>query len=45
MKVKFIILGSGYSLGVPRADGYWGKCNPKIKKIIEHDVQLLLNQK
>ena len=32
MKVKFIILGSGYSLGVPRADGYWGKCNPKIKK-------------
>ena len=32
MKVKFIILGSGYSLGVPSADGYWGKCNPKTKK-------------
>ena len=32
MKTKFIILGSGYSLGVPRADGYWGKCNPKEKK-------------
>jgi len=32
MKIKFTILGSGYSLGVPRADGYWGKCNPKIKK-------------
>ena len=32
MKIKFIILGSGYSLGVPRADGYWGKCNPKVKK-------------
>ena len=32
MKTKFIILGSGYSLGVPRADGYWGKCNPKDKK-------------
>ena len=32
MKIKFIILGSGYSLGVPRADGYWGKCNPKEKK-------------
>ena len=32
MKIKFIILGSGYSLGVPSADGYWGKCNPQIKK-------------
>ena len=32
MKIKFTILGSGYSLGVPRADGYWGKCNPKEKK-------------
>ena len=32
MKTKFIILGSGYSLGVPRADGYWGKCNSKEKK-------------
>ena len=32
MKVKFIILGCGSSLGVPRADGNWGNCNPKIKK-------------
>ena len=32
MKIKFIILGSGYSLGVPRADGYWGKCDSKEKK-------------
>jgi len=32
MKIKFIILGSGYSLGVPSADGYWGKCNSKEKK-------------
>ena len=32
MKVKFIILGCGSSLGVPRADGTWGKCNPKEKK-------------
>ena len=32
MKIEFIILGCGSSLGVPRADGYWGKCNPKIKK-------------
>ena len=40
MRVKFIILGCGYSLGVPSADGSWGKCNPKRKKrIIELDVQ------
>ena len=32
MKIEFIILGSGYSLGVPRADGNWGNCNPKEKK-------------
>ena len=32
MKVKFIILGCGSSLGVPRADGNWGNCNPKIKR-------------
>ena len=27
MAVKFIILGSGSSMGVPRADGYAGNCN------------------
>ena len=27
MTVKFIILGSGSSMGVPRADGYSGNCN------------------
>ena len=32
MKIKFIILGCGSSLGVPRADGSGGKCNPKEKK-------------
>ena len=32
MKIKFVILGCGSSLGVPRADGNWGKCNPKEKK-------------
>ena len=32
MKIKFTILGCGSSMGVPRADGYWGKCNPKEKK-------------
>ena len=29
MSVKFIILGSGSSMGVPRADGYSGNCNLK----------------
>ncbi len=32
MPIKFTILGCGSSLGVPRADGNWGKCNPKEKK-------------
>jgi len=32
MTVKFIILGSGSSLGVPRADGYSGNCNLNNKK-------------
>ena len=27
MTIKFIILGSGSSMGVPRADGYSGNCN------------------
>ena len=32
MTVKFIILGSGSSMGVPRADGYSGNCNLDNKK-------------
>ena len=32
MSLKFTLLGCGSSLGVPRADGNWGKCNPKIQK-------------
>ena len=32
MSVKFVILGSGSSMGVPRADGFFGKCNPKNKR-------------
>ena len=32
MKNKFVILGSGSSLGVPRIDGDFGKCDPKNKK-------------
>jgi phosphoribosyl 1,2-cyclic phosphate phosphodiesterase len=32
MPVKFIILGSGSSMGVPRADGYTGNCDLNNKK-------------
>ena len=32
MAVKFIILGSGSSMGVPRADGYSGNCDLKNKR-------------
>ena len=30
--MKFIILGCGSSMGVPRADGFFGNCNPKNKR-------------
>ena len=30
--MKFIILGCGSSMGVPRADGFYGNCDPKNKK-------------
>ena len=32
MSIKFIILGCGSSMGVPRPDGYFGNCDPKNKK-------------
>ena len=32
MTIKFIILGCGSSLGVPRADGFFGNCDLKNKK-------------
>ena len=34
MKSSLIILGCGSSIGVPRIDGFWGKCNKKNKKNI-----------
>ena len=30
--MKFIILGCGSSMGVPRVDGFFGNCNPRNKK-------------
>ena len=38
--MKFIILGCGSSMGVPRPDGYFGNCDPKNKKIIEQGALL-----
>ena len=32
MSIKFIILGCGSSMGVPRADSFFGNCDPKNKK-------------
>ena len=32
MRIKFTILGCGSSVGIPRIDGFFGKCNPNIKK-------------
>ena len=29
MSIKFTILGSGSSVGVPRIDGFFGNCDPK----------------
>ena len=32
MTIKFVLLGTGSSMGVPRIDGYFGNCDPKNKK-------------
>ncbi len=32
MKIRFTILGCGSSIGIPRIDGYFGNCNPKIRQ-------------
>ena len=45
MSIRFTILGCGSSMGVPRADGYWGKCNPKIKKNYRTRCSALLSTK
>ena len=48
--MKFIILGCGSSMGVPRPDGYFGNCDPKNKKnyrtrcsvLIKTDIENIL---
>ena len=32
MSLKFTLLGTGSSMGIPRPDGFFGKCDPKNKK-------------
>ncbi len=32
MKIKFTLLGTGSSMGVPRPDGFFGNCDPNNKK-------------
>ena len=43
--MKFIILGCGSSMGVPRSDGYFGKCNPKNKKNFRSRCSALIKTK
>jgi len=43
MSIKFIILGCGSSMGVPRADGYSGKCDLKNKKNFRTRCSALIN--
>jgi len=43
--MKFIILGCGSSMGVPRADGFFGKCNPKNSKNFRTRCSALISTK
>ncbi len=43
--MKFIILGCGSSMGVPRSDGYFGKCDPKNKKNYRSRCSALIQTK
>ena len=41
--MKFIILGCGSSMGVPRPDGFFGNCDPKNKKNYRTRCSALIN--
>ncbi len=43
--IKFIILGCGSSMGVPRTDGFFGNCNPKNKKNFRSRCSALIKTK
>ena len=40
--MKFIILGCGSSMGVPRSDGFFGMCDPKNKKNLRSRCSALI---
>ncbi len=44
MKTFLTILGCGSSLGVPRSDGFWGKCNSKNKKNLRTRCSVLISK-
>tara|TARA_B100000900_G_C20540758_1_gene700346 strand:+ start:657 stop:1427 length:771 start_codon:yes stop_codon:yes gene_type:complete len=43
--MKFIILGCGSSMGVPRADGFFGNCNPQNPKNYRSRCSALIKTK
>ena len=43
--MKFIILGCGSSMGVPRPDGFFGNCDPKNKKNYRTRCSALIKSK
>ena len=43
--MQFQILGCGSSMGVPRSDGYFGKCNPKNPKNYRSRCSALIKTK
>jgi len=45
MSIKFTILGCGSSLGIPRIDGFFGKCNHKNKKNYRTRCSALVSSK
>ena len=45
MNIKFTILGCGTSFGVPRIDGYFGKCNRRNKKNYRMRCSALISTK
>ena len=43
--MKFIILGCGSSMGVPRPDGFFGNCNPNNKRNYRSRCSALIQTK
>ena len=43
MNIKFTLLGTGSSMGVPRPDGFFGNCNPKNPKNLRTRCSALIS--